>query len=489
MNSKRYAVFVAFAAIFALSSCSGVKNPCTVNCGGGGGGTASISLTLAAAPFVPPPNTSILSFAVTINSVTLVPAAGGSSVNIPLNTTTYIVDLTRLQSDSAFLAQTTAPIPSGTYNQLKLNVGSAVVTYCTATAGIAGCNTNSIAQFTAAPATPAPSAFSLTLATNQQAGLQLRIDFNSAITANPVSQLVTNVDLSAANVLTTASLPPTASTLSLGQLDYVDDVTGVVTAASASSVTVLTATRGSITSAITGSTIPSGSCVVLNQPCIPTVGQVASFDATLNSDGTSSMLYFDPLSLTSVDFIEGIVTSETASNTQFQIVTNDYVKANNNSLIGGLSLGDTVNVTLANLVGGFFVDSKGLAVNGTFLGGTSATDIHTGQTVMVHVTAFTPKAGNTPASATSDAVVLRFTRFAATAAQQGNIQFGITSLPPFYGFNVQPQVLLSNGSPITYLDGYTNINSINSGDTLGIRALYFGTGVVPQFSAAKVRLN
>ena len=488
MNSKRCAVLVAFAAIFSLSSCSGVGDTCKVNCGGGGGGTASLNVTLAAVPFVPPPSTSILSFAVTINSVTLIPANGGSAYTIPLNATTYSVDLTHLQSDSVFLGQSIT-VPAGTYNQVKVGVSSAIVTYCVATSGIPGCNANSIAQFNAGPSTPVTPTSAFTLASNQQAGIQVRINLGNAMTVNAVTQAVTAADLTAANVFTAVALPPTASTLAQNQLDYIEDITGTVSAVAPNSVTVQTATLGSITSVITGSTLVSQSCVVLNQACTATVGQVVSMDATLNSDGSSSMLYFDPLTFSSVDLIEGIVTSETASNTQFQIVANNFVNASSNSLISGLNLGDTVNVTLANLTAGFFVDSKGLTVNGTFFGSTSATDIHTGQTVMIHVTAFTAKSGNTPAKATADGVVLRFTRFAAAASQAGNIQFSITSLPPFYGFTAQPQVLLSTGSPITYLDGYSSIGSINSGDTLGIRALYFGTGVTPQFSAAKIRNN
>src|SRR5690349_746250 len=143
MNPRKWVVLAVLAAVLSLSSCSGVKNRCTMNCGGGGG-TASLSLTLAAVPFVPPPNTSLLSFVVTINSVSLTPANGGSVVDIPLNTGTYTVDLTRLQSDSSFLGQTIATIPSGTYNQVKVGVTSTVVTYCTASSGTAGCNAGSV---------------------------------------------------------------------------------------------------------------------------------------------------------------------------------------------------------------------------------------------------------------------------------------------------------------------------------------------------------
>ena len=490
MNSKHCAMLVAFAAVFALSSCSGLGNVCKVNCGGGGNGDASLSLTLAAEPLTPPPGTSILSFVVVINSVSLTPSSGGSVVNIPLNNSAFAVDLTRLQSDSAYLGQYINSVPAGTYTTVTMGITSAVVTYCTVTSGTPGCNTGSITQLAAAAGAPSTSTFSLTLAANQQAGLRVVINFNNALTVNPNTQAVTGLNLAATNVLTTATLPPAFSTLSSGQLDYIEDVTGVVTASSGSSVTVQTATRGSITSTINGSTIISDNCVVLNSSCSATPGQVVSIDATLNADGTSTMLEFDPLTATSVDLIEGIVTSESTSNTQFQMVANDYVPATSSSRISGLSLGDTVNVTLANLASGFFIDDKGLPVTAnSFLGSTSATDIHTGQTVIVRVTAFTARSGNTPAAATADAVALRYTRFAATASATGAPQFTIGSLPPFFGININPVVQLGTGSPSTYLDGYTSSGSISSDDNLGIRALYFGPTVTPTFTAAKIRMN
>ena len=233
MNSKRSVVFVGSVAIFALISCSGVKNPCTVNCDGGSG-NATLILTLAAVPLVPPPGMSILSFAVTLDSVSLTPSAGGSDVNVPLNSTSYVVDLTRLQSDSSFLGQSIASVPTGTYDRLSVNL-SAVVTYCTATSGTPGCNAGSVAQITKGFATPTASAFSLTLSAHQKAGLRILINFTKALTANPITQAVTAVDLSAADVVTTLALPPPVSTLSSDQFDYIEDVTGLVTAASPSS--------------------------------------------------------------------------------------------------------------------------------------------------------------------------------------------------------------------------------------------------------------
>jgi Domain of unknown function (DUF4382) len=489
MISRKYMIFAVFAAILSLSSCSGVKTACTTNCGGGGGGTASLSLTLAAAPIVPPPGTSLLSFAVTINSVSLTPASGGSAVNIPLNATTYSVDLTRLQSDSSFLGQVMSNVPAGTYNKVTVGVTSAVVTYCTASSGTAGCNFGSVAQFTSGASAPATSAFSLTLTSAEKAGLQVVFNIGNAITVNPTTQVVSAVNLAAANVVTAVPLPPLASTLSTGQLDYIEDVTGVVTAATSSSVTVQTSTLGPITSLLTSSTILSPNCVITNVTCSPVVGQIASIDATLNTDGTSTMLEYDPLSVTSVDVIEGIVTTVPSSSTQFQIVTNDFIPATSNSHIGSnLNLGDPIQVTFTG-TNPFVIDTKGLLplATTTFKGSTSATDILPGQTVALRVTAFIPKSGTTPAAATVDFVVLRFTRVAGSVFSTSPPTFLIQNLPLFFGQTTSSQVQLSSVNPFTYLDGYSSPSNITAGDNVAVRALYFGVGATPAFTAAKVR--
>jgi hypothetical protein len=488
MNAKRSAVLVAIAAIFLLTSCSGVKNVCTTNCGQNG--DATLGVTLAAVPLTPPPGTSILSFVVTINSVSLTPAGGGSDVAIGLNTGSYIVDLARLESDSAFLGIASANIPSGTYNKLSVNLDAAV-TYCAATSGTAGCKAGSVAQFTKSFATPTTSNFSMTFSANEQASLQLRINFNNALTVNSGTQAVTAVDLTATDVVTTATLPLATSTLATGQQDFVDDVTGVVTAASGSSVSVETATQGTITVAINNSSVFGSACVIpptapATCGATPAVGQVASIDAALDSNGTGTLLVYDPINASSIDLIEGVDTTLNTSSTQFQIATNAIVRANSGSLIGSLSLGDTVNVTLAAGASAF-IDSHGLPV-GTFTGGT-ATGIFPGQTVALHVTSFTAKSGATPASATVDIVVLRFTRVPGTVTTGSGGLFNIGSLPAFFGQTGSSEVQLSSGSPSTELDGYASSGAITSGDNVSIRALFFGNSSVPAFSAAKVRKN
>jgi hypothetical protein len=490
--------FASLLSLFALGlvACSGKPNPpCTVNCGGSG--TASLSLTLTATPPTPPPNTNLLSFFVDINTITLTPATG-TAVNIPLNATAIGVDLTRLQSDSIFLG-TSATVPAGSYSSITVSISNPVVTFCTQILGNTGCAPNSVATISggaaAAPQiTSAP--FPLTLSANQQTGLAINFNLGNALTVSASQpQVVTAVNLAATNVLSSNALPPTASSLASGQLDFVEDVTGVVTAVNSTtqSVTVQTATRGTLTAIANSSTVFSPNCTAFSlnlsfSGCI-VQGQVASLDTVLNSDGTFTLLEYDPLATATGDWVEGIVTVIPSSSTQFQIITNDTVLATSNSKLGSnLALATPVNVTLVS-PSPFLVDTKGLIVPVAF-GGTDASILLPGQTVAVHVTAFTAASG-TPATAavSADALYLRFTRVTGSLTSSAAPNVSIQSLPSFFGISTQVQIQLSAGAVNTNYDGVSSSAGLTSGQTASIRALYFGSTIVPAFSAAKVRTH
>src|SRR5229473_1008704 len=393
------------------------------------GGTATLSVTMTAAPLTPPPNTNLLSFIVDVNTITLT-SSTGTNVNIPPKITT-------------------APFP-------------------------------------------------LTLTANQKTGLAVTLNIGNALTVN-TSQVVTAVNLGAANVLSANNLPSASSSLAAGHLDFVEDVTGVVTAVNAAtqSVTVKTATRGSLTAIANSSTVFSPNCTAFNlslsfSSCI-VQGQVASLDTVLNSDGTFTLLEYDPLSTTTADWIEGIVTATASSPTQFTLVDNDLVLASSSSLIGSSApLGTQVKVTLASPKP-FLVDTKGLTVPVNNFTGTDASILLPGQTLSVHVTAFTAAAGSIPATANVDTVYLRFTRVSGTVAATGTqASFNIQNLPSFFGITTQPVVEITQGAPpsipATNFDGVTSATALSNPQTVSIRALYFGQGTSMPFSAAKVRV-
>jgi hypothetical protein len=498
MNFRKGFALLLSACSAGLVACSGKPTqPCTVNCGSG---TATLSVTFTAAPLTPPPNTNLLSFFVDINTITLTPATG-AAVNIPLNATTVGVDLTKLQSDSVFLG-TSAAVPAGSYSSITVSISNPVVTFCTQTLGNTGCAPNSVATLSggaaAAPQiTSAP--FPLTLSANQKTGLAINFNLGNALTiSGSQPQVVTAVNLGATNVLSANALPPTASSLAAGQLDFVEDVTGVVTAVNATtqSVTVQTATRGSLTAVANSSTVFSPNCTSFSlalsfSGCI-VQGQVASLDMVLNSDGTFTLLEYDPLATATGDWVEGIVTGVVSSSpsTQFQIITNDTVVATSNSKFGSnLALATPVNVTLVS-TSPFLVDTKGLTVPVTTFGGTDASILRPGQTVAVHVSAFTAAAGTPATTAVSaDALYLRFTRVTESLTSPATPNISIQSLPLFFGVTTQVQVQLSAGAVNTNYDGVTSSAGLSSGQTASIRALYFGSTIVPAFSAAKVRTH
>jgi len=135
---------------------------------------------------------------------------------VPLPGTTYTADLTRLQSDSAFLGEAIRAIPPGTYTKLTLAVNGSRVIYGTQPVpGTPGCASGSIATVSGGATVLSLSSapFPLTLADNQIAALRVQFDMSKALTINAATQAVSSVDLTKAGVVNAVSLPPAASSL------------------------------------------------------------------------------------------------------------------------------------------------------------------------------------------------------------------------------------------------------------------------------------
>jgi hypothetical protein len=226
-------------------------------------------------------------------------------------------------------------------------------------------------------------------------------------------------------------------------------------------------------------------------------------DAILNSDGTFTVQEIEPLwGSPTPDTVEGTVVSINQNNTtQFGIIVTDIVTAATNSVISGLGIGSplTVNLSTGSNPPSFWVDTKGLPV-GTpttnFQGATGTTVLHLGQSVDIHVNAFTAANGTTAAIANNvDTVYLRWSRFIATVGNNPNtLEFNITALPGYFGFTQSSlfDVQTFGGTP--GLDGVTNLDFPTSGlvsaAPVGIRALYLQNSTNtqdPVFFAAKVR--
>lgn len=472
---------------FTMSACSGVPDGgCVANCSTGG----SVSLVLTATPPAPTAGLSIQAFTAAITGITLMPSSGAAPVAVNLNSTTYIAEFNRVTSDSVLLASNVS-IPSGAYNAMTVTFSAPKVAFCTqSNPGLQGCAAGTLT--TVAGTLPGSANFTtnLNVTDGGLTGIVLNVDLGNALTLT--GQTISAVDLTVADTFSASTLPPTSSAtdLSAGQLSHLDDIMGLVTAATSNSITIQTSTRGSVTATTNSLTVYD--CAAQNSSCVQT-NQVAVMDTILNSDGTITATFFQPVTV-SGDLVEGVVTSipNTVSNT-FTLVATDSVFASSNSVLNGfLNIGDQMVVTLGGTVQPFVIVDKGLGqtlpVN-SFNNANSVSAIVPGMTVLFPVTAYTAQSGTTPGAASTVSFALRFSRITTTMATATSPDFSITgtAVPPFFGISTNQQVRTTNGR--LSVDGAQNITAIPVGNTISTSALYLGPTANPAFAAQSVRAH
>jgi hypothetical protein len=487
-RSKSLSFFsVLVFAIFSVSACSGPKGG--VICVGAvcGGGNGSVAVTMVADTL--PANPSLLTFQVTISSITFTPASGtATTVNLSPALT---VDLMRLQTDTVFLG-TFANIPAAQYSSVTLILtGNANITFLNDTAStLSGCLANHICPLSVAASSNPVASVSFTLSQNAVTGVGIDLNFTKAVSISGSSLAV---NFSNNNVLSAFTLPRANSNLASGQLDLIEDFTGVVSIGNPA-VTIASASatgRGSLVATANSNTILNSDPA--QKLCLsPTPGQVsscvssnqaASMDVVLKSDGTLAIQEIEPLLGTLQDTVEGIViVINTGNTTQFTLIVTDLIPAATNSLIGTLHVGDGLVVNLAASPT-FLVDTKGLSAVpagnlSNFVSQSNTTALHLGQTVAVHVIApFTTAVGATLASASSDTVTLRWSRITATpvAPFSPNI-FNLTSFPSFLAATGTAEVQDFAGTPgtpgITNFDGITDASGLNASKPVALRTLF-----------------
>ena len=466
-----------------LTSCSGPPGGgCTANCNTG---NATVSLLLTATPPAPTSQLSIQAYTTTITGITLTPTAG-AAVNVALTSGTYLAEFNRVTSDSTVLAAA-ASVPVGNYTQMTVTFSTPRVSFCTQpNPGVPGCAGNTLTTVNGA-AGSATAPISLSLTANQHAGLVLNVNLGPTLTVN--GQAVTAVNLGTANTFTVNPLPPasTQTDLAAGQLSHVDDVMGLVTNVTSSSVTVQTSSRGSITATANSST--QFDCSSQSIACAQT-NTAAIIDTVLNADGTFTLTFYEPLTFPSADIVEGVVTDVPNSiGNQFTVVVTDSVFAASGSILKGqVHLGDQVLVSLVS-PDPFQIVSKGLFIpsGGLFLNSTSAASILPGQTIAFAALSFTAQAGGALGSASAKDLALRFTRLSGQVTSTATLVFSGdgTTLPPYLGLTTVQQFQTTSGR--LSVDGVSNLTNLPVGNTFSTSALYLGLPALPQFASQTVR--
>ena len=475
MNRRKALSLSVSLAALALSSCSGLPKSSS-----GGGGKALLSLSISDSA---PANTAIMSFTLPVLGITLTPSGGGSAVSVLSSAANF--ELTRLQPDSALVASNVS-VAAGSYTAVNVIVSAPTAIFFNGSgAAIGSCANATVCALQGKAATitfsfPTGSPLVLTAGQNQWLGLDF--NYGNAIVSTSTS---VSVDLTQANVLTALTTPQTG--VPSGDFANIDDFTGAVTAVSSSSITIKSTVRGSLAASITA-TIP------VNDPqsqctgggtlsCIKT-GSIVSLQGVLTNNGAVNGTELDIIDASSspADEAEGTLYTDTSCSSGFAMILSDS-SVTSSSALAAAGLGQNVCLTLGPAAS-FAVDTGILTNQGVPT--SSFTGLIAGQTVRAKISSAV--SGTGAISATSSAVILRFSRLTASVSLGGNPAFSITNLPVYFGqiaaVNTQVQTYVSS----TIFEGVSGVTSVTAGP-VSLSALFLNPSTSPQpFQAAKVRV-
>jgi hypothetical protein len=433
------------------------------------GTTAPVSLSITDTP---PTGVNVLFFQVSLTSANLTPASGTGTVSLLRNNTPIQVDVTQLQTLSAFL--NTANVPAGTYNSLSLTFADPkLVIYNASDASLASsCAVGTVCQLMPTIDNSATTMFSTTpfpatVAANTPLGFLIDFQLNNVIQSD------LSVNLGVANGVTVSEV--TAPTAPMSQYGY---LTGTVQSVNATQnqFTVETAYGNTYTVASSSTTayddFPASACSTGSISCL-SAGQIVRVEVTsVASGGVLTAGQVTYLQAAGTQTAEGSIVglSTTNGSTAMKLILHG-----NPSDDAGLPLGGEATVTIGSGAT-YSINSNGFtAPSGlTFAG---ASSLYVGQTVLVNVVS--GSLGSTTSSSgsgswgppptlafTTNSVELEPSQFSgpvsavntSTASftlggQLSPIDVETTSQTVFQGFNPESFSSVTNNSVVS-VDGF-----------------------------------
>jgi len=396
-------------------------------------GNSSVVLAMTDTP---PTTVSILSAEVTLTGATLNPG------NVSLFSGSTTVELTRLQTDIAYLA--TAPnIPAGSYTSLSLTFANPMLTIENDTGSAIGtCAVGSIC--TMAPTSVANLATTINLssfsiAANSSSGLLVDVNLDNLLSA------AMGADFKAGTSVSAFTPAGTGAPL-VGAEDVVGQVMSVDSAHNTFS---LQNATGSFSLAVDSTStffqFPSSVCTTAGFACLQ-ANQIVSVDMAIRSDGSllARNVLFEDADSSDVE-VEGMITGTNVGLQQFNIVTLAMSGTGTGLTIGNIA---TVHYAVAPQTP-FDVDfahADNVAVSTTGLLFAAPTDLSVGQQVSIRRNS--SSSGNL---ITADRVRLRSSRITATVHTIG--------APYIYLFNI-PSIFSGNG--VTQIQVQTSAQTIFS---------------------------
>jgi hypothetical protein len=483
------------ALFFLAAGCSHFPTP-----GGftGGGGSAPLTVTFHDTP---PSGIAVTSFEVTVTGATLQPQSGSS---VSLLATPQTIELTQLQTNSAFLS-TTQKVPAGTYQSLTITFANPQYTILndtgasqtifgkTCAAGqscvitpTASTLTNTIIGFLSG--TP-PLAGQLVIGSGQPTLLEVDVNLNDII------QPDFSVSFGPLGAVTATQLASTSSTSVIDRLALSGAVTSVGTNPNQFSLTASTGQTFANIS-VTSSTLFSqfnqasrnSTCSADNFTCLKS-GQIVDVPLQILGSGAMQAAEVDFDDAASTQQVSGTIVALGSGSppASFQMVVHNTVPSLSTAAAGTLA-----TVTIKS--GATFVINNGLFVlpSGSF-SFASPTDFLIGQEVEARVSG-TVTAGP-PVAFTADRFALEQTQFNATVISVSSPNFfvnfaGLEAV--FVSPVTQIQVLTATGEtvfetqPTGTLSDISNLISQQGGVLVG-GFLFNGTQTTPNLTAVTVR--
>jgi hypothetical protein len=489
MNSKKSFFFLAIAAIFAVSSCSGLKTPCT-DCTPNGG-NASLSLTISDTP---PTNANVVSFSLPIIGITLTPSSG-SAVSVFSSNPSSDFELTRLQTDTNLITNNVT-VAAGTYTAVSVTVAAPSGVYVNNTGSSLGssCTNGMVCSLSGSAATITYTfASPLTLTTGANQWLNLDFNYNNAVVT---SSGALAIDVTQSGVLTASSTIPAG--VASGAFANLDDFTGAVTAISSSSITVESSVRGTMTEAISSSTQvfdPLSQCTAATTglSCVQ-VGSIVSVQGVLTTAGTPTATSLDiiDISTTPSDEVEGIIypTSTSSCSGGYGMILSDSEIFTSGSPLTSAGFGSGVCLTL-NSSGTFAVDpdylygQAGVPAGINVTGFASTSDILAGQMIRARISGAATTNGII--GATANALTLRFSRLTGTVSTATSTSITISGLPVYLGTAFSTAPLVQAYPNATLIEGQSSIGSFTGPVSMSSLYLNLTGGATNWFYADKIR--
>jgi hypothetical protein len=421
-------------------------------------GNSSVVLAITDTP---PSTVSVLSAEVTLTGATLIPG------NVSLFSGSATVELTRLQTDIAYLA-TATNIPAGNYTGITLTFANPSLTIENDTnLAIGTCNVALICTMpptaTANLSTTVPLT-GFTIASASTTGLLIDVNLDNLLTA------AMGEDFSAGTTVrpfTPAGLgaPP------VGAEDVVGQVGSLNLAGNSFTLTNATGTYSlKVDSTSTFFQFPMSVCSTEVFACLQN-NQILSVDIGIQPDGSilARNILFEDADSSDIE-VEGMITSTNAASQQFDIVIQTM-----SATVSGLSIGQPITAqysltqTLFDL-DHIHVDNLPMSTAG-FVFSTPA-DMVVGQQVSIR-----RNSASTSSQINADRVRLRNTRVTATI-QRGLPNLILVNLPSLFlghGAITSITALTSLTPPTIYYEVGQNINSSNIvvGEQVSVRGPLF----------------